>query len=53
MPRVPNHQVNDDWDNDEDEIIDDSNHRPNRPNRQEREWEEQRREQWRKRYREE
>jgi hypothetical protein len=55
MPRIPNHQYDDEWDDPEEFDIehDDPKDRFGRKMpRQERDWEEQRREQWRKRNRE-
>jgi hypothetical protein len=56
MPRIPNHQYSDDWEdpNELDIEDDDPKDRLGRKKpRQEREWEEAQREQWRKRNREE
>ena len=54
MPRIPTHQYDDEWDDPEDFNIehDDPQDRFGRKKpREERQWEEQRREQWRKRNR--
>jgi hypothetical protein len=54
MPRIPNHQHDDEWDDPEEFDIehDDPRDRLGRKkSREERHWEEQRREQWRKRNR--
>lgn len=52
MPRIPTSQINDDWDQyDDDKDIDTHDRHGRRPAREDREWVEQRRENWRKRSR--
>ena len=58
MPRIPNHEVEDDFDDYEDFSIDDDDPRdrrghklPAKEHRRERDWEEQRRDKWNRRYR--
>lgn len=54
MPRIPTHQLNDDWEDPEEFEIQDDDPRDRlgrKKPRQERDWEEQRREQLRKRNR--
>lgn len=58
MPRIPTHQYEDDWDNDDDFNIEDDEPRNSKgqrvnpkQHRKDREWEEARRDAWRKRHR--
>jgi len=56
MPRIPNREVEDDFDDYEDFNIEPDeppDRTGRRVQRQDRDWEEQRREQWRKRHRDE
>lgn len=56
MPRIPTHQVEDEWEDDDFQIDEDDpqdrrgRRLPAKEHRRERDWEEQRREKWRKRW---
>jgi hypothetical protein len=56
MPRIPNHQYTDDWEDPDELNIEEDDHQDRlgrKKPRQERDWEEARREQLRKRHRDE